>query len=97
MMTFNPIKAFNSFVLDEQTEQAVANFLRNADLSYRGRAIVSDTIAPDKRGRVHFQGSWWPAQCEQGITLAVGEVVQVMGRKNITLLVRPAQASVVPC
>ena len=95
MTTFNPSKAFNAFVLDEQTEQAVANFLRNADPSYRGRAIVSTTIAPHTRGRVHFQGSWWPAQCKHNITLSVGEVVQVIGRQNITLLVRPTHASIV--
>ena len=97
MTTFNPSKAFNASVLDEQTEQGMPHFLRNINPTYRGRAVVSDTIAPHTRGRVHFQGSWWPAQCEQNVTLAVGEVVQVIGRQNITLLVRSAQASIVVC
>ncbi|PSB28062.1 hypothetical protein C7B82_14515 [Stenomitos frigidus ULC18] len=96
-MTFNPIKAFNSFVFDEHIERVTTNFLRNSDPSYRGRAIVSDTIAPRTRGRVHFQGSWWPAQCEQNVTLAVGEVVQVVGRQNITLLVRSVPPLVASC
>lgn len=94
MMTFNPIKAFSTFLFEKHTENAVTNFLVNLDPIYRGRAIVSDTIAPRARGRVHFQGSWWPAQCEQEITIAVGEVVQVIGRQNITLLVRQIRSSI---
>lgn len=93
MTTFNPIKAFNTF-FDEPTEKATTNFFENSDPTYRGRAIVSETIAPRARGRVHFQGSWWPAQCEQDITLIVGEVVQVIGRQNITLLVRAVRSSI---
>ena len=96
MMTFNPLKALNTPLVTTQTE-VVTSFLRNSDPSYRGRAIVSATIAPDTRGRVHFRGSWWPALCEQDVTLAVGDVVQVVGRQNITLLVRPAHAAIVSC
>ena len=108
MITFNPIKAFNSFVfdapqdfdtlpsldqapdIDKTSDNVVNHFWQNVDPTYRGRAIVSATITPRTRGRVHFQGSWWPALCEQDVTLAVGEVVQVVGRQNITLLVRSA-------
>lgn len=93
MLAFNSIKAFNSFLFDELTEQASTPFLSETDPTYRGRAIVSEIIAPHKRGRVKFQGSWWLAQCEQDVTLAVGEVVQVIGRQNITLLVKPASLS----
>ncbi len=95
MLAFNPIKAFNSFLYDEPIEQAATLFLSNADLNYRGRAIVSAIIAPHKRGRVKFQGSWWLAQCEQDVTIAVGEVVQVIGRQNITLLVKPTSLSAI--
>ena len=93
MLAFNSIKTFNAFLFDEPTEQASTPFFSKADPNYRGRAIVSAIIAPHKRGRVKFQGSWWLAQCEQDVTLAVGEVVQVIGRRNITLLVRPASLS----
>lgn len=89
MLTFNPIKAFNSFLFDEPTANA-PTFFGDADPNYRGRAIVSEIIAPRKRGRVQFKGSWWLAQCEQDVTIAVGTVVQVVGRQNITLLVKPA-------
>ncbi len=86
-------KTFSFLFADTHT--AMKNRHVESDPNYRGRAIVSDTIAPDQRGRVHFQGSWWPALCDQDITLAVGEVVQVIGRQNITLLVKPTPSSVV--
>lgn len=95
MMTFNPIKALSTFLFDAPVNQAATTFLQGADTSYRGRAVVSETIAPRLRGRVYFQGSWWLAQCEQDVTIAVDEVVQVIGRQNITLLVRPMRASTV--
>ncbi|MBW4474140.1 MAG: NfeD family protein [Stenomitos rutilans HA7619-LM2] len=88
MMTFNPIKALNTLLFDAPTACTATNFLQGADTSYKGRAVVSETITPCLRGRVYFQGSWWLAQCEQDITIAVDEVVQVIGRQNITLLVR---------
>lgn len=93
MMTFNPIKALNTFLFDAPLDRTTTNFLQGADTSYRGRAVVSETISPCLRGRVYFQGSWWLAQCEQDITIAVDEVVQVVGRHNITLLVRPMRAA----
>jgi membrane protein implicated in regulation of membrane protease activity len=54
------------------------------------KATVSTTIYPYKIGRIRFQGSWWSARCERNMTLDVGQVVQIVGRQNITLLVEPA-------
>lgn len=56
---------------------------------YFGPAIVAETINPQQAGRIQFQGSWWSAWCEQDIILTPGKVVQVIGRRNITLLVQP--------
>lgn len=53
-------------------------------------AIVTQTIAPGRRGQVKCQGSWWTAQSVQGLTLLPGKVVHVIGRQNITLYVEPA-------
>lgn len=55
----------------------------------QGQATVSDTISPGKAGRVRFKGSWWPAKCTQHLTMYPGDVVQVIGVKNITLIVEP--------
>ncbi|MBW4469735.1 MAG: NfeD family protein [Stenomitos rutilans HA7619-LM2] len=53
-------------------------------------AIVTQTIAPGRRGQVKCQGSWWTAKSMQGLTLLPGKVVYVISRQNITLYVEPA-------
>ncbi len=52
-------------------------------------AIVTLTIAPGQAGQIKFQGSWWTARCEQGLTLIPGKVVHVISRQNLTLYVEP--------
>ena len=55
-----------------------------------GEAKVSQTIVgPYQEGRVYFRGTWWPARCEQFVTLKPGDTVQVIDMSNITLLVAP--------
>lgn len=54
------------------------------------QAIVDEAIVPHLGGRVRFQSSWWPALCQQNITLLPGEIVYVVGRYNLILLVEPA-------
>jgi len=53
------------------------------------RAVVAKAIIPGCPGRVRFQATWWPAQCDQGIELKPGDEVRVVGICNITLLVEP--------
>lgn len=66
-----------------------SNLSRNLRRLLQGQAIVSQAIAPNCQGRVHFRGSWWPAACDQQVTLVPGEIVNVVGLSNITLIVRP--------
>jgi membrane protein implicated in regulation of membrane protease activity len=54
-------------------------------------ATVTQPIAPGCPGRVRYQASWWPAQCNEGTTLNVGDEVRVIGVQNITLLVEPVR------
>lgn len=62
-------------------------------LTYLEEAKVEVAICPQRRGRVKFQGSWWPAQCEQNVVLHRGTIVRVLGIENITLLVEPLSSS----
>ena len=51
---------------------------------------VTKGIGPGKQGRVKCAGSHWPAKFYQSETsddIAVGQVVNVIGRQGITLLV----------
>lgn len=57
---------------------------------FNEEAIVDEPIHARRTGRVYFQGSWWPARCDQEITLETGDIVYVVGIDNITLLVTPA-------
>jgi len=52
-------------------------------------AIVTQAIAPGRKGQVKFQGSWWTARCSQDITLSPGKLVHVIDRQLITLYVEP--------
>ena len=66
--------------------------LKNKDTSHFLRfseniATVEERIFPEHKGRVRFQGSFWPAQCERIIQFMPGDKVQVIGRRNITLIV----------
>jgi membrane-bound ClpP family serine protease len=54
-----------------------------------GEAVVDTTIRPGQLGRVQFEGSGWFARCEQDVVLVPGRVVQVVGVRNVTLLVEP--------
>lgn len=58
-------------------------------------AVVAKAIFPGCPGRVKYQATWWPAQCECGAALNPGDEVRVVGISNITLLVEPALSAVI--
>ncbi|MDF0553031.1 NfeD family protein [Kamptonema sp. UHCC 0994] len=62
---------------------------KGINYNFNEEAIVDEPIYPRRSGRVYFQATWWPARCEQEITLEPGEIVYVVGIYNITLLVSP--------
>ncbi len=54
--------------------------------------IVEEVISQDSPGRVHWQGTTWPArffQPDYKETIAAGEPVKVIAVLGITLLVMP--------
>ncbi|PSB13292.1 hypothetical protein C7B69_20470 [filamentous cyanobacterium Phorm 46] len=67
-----------------QNQEAATTTLSNPE-----KAIVDEEIRPGDCGRVHFQNSWWPAKCDLDMTFQRGELVNVLGIDNITLLVGP--------
>ena len=67
-----------------QNQEATTPTLINPE-----KAIVDEEIRPGDCGRVHFQNSWWPARCDLEMTFQRGELVNVLGIDNITLIVGP--------
>lgn len=67
-----------------QNQEAATTTLSNPE-----KAIVDEEIRPGDCGRVHFQNSWWSAKCDLEMTFQRGELVNVLGIDNITLLVWP--------
>lgn len=50
------------------------------------RAVVTEEITPERRGRVEFRGSTWKAEAYEN--LAVGAMVEIVDKNNITLVVK---------
>ncbi|MEA5465726.1 NfeD family protein [Leptothoe sp. PORK10 BA2] len=55
------------------------------------KCVVEKPLAAKGEYRVKIGGSWWNAQSHNGCLLEVGQSVHVIGRKGLTLLVKPRQ------
>ncbi|MBD2459759.1 NfeD family protein [Oscillatoria sp. FACHB-1407] len=63
------------------------------DLGPVTQASVSQTIPPGGVGEVTYEGSYWTARCQiSDVAIAVGQIVQVVGRQGNTLIVLPTQS-----
>jgi membrane protein implicated in regulation of membrane protease activity len=54
---------------------------------WQGTANVETQISPKKQGRVRFRGSFWNAKSFQPISFVPGDVVEVKGIEDMTLIV----------
>ena len=52
------------------------------------RAVVKKGITPNNPGRVEFRGTDWDAEADE--TIPEGATVMIIGKKNITLTVKPS-------
>ncbi len=50
------------------------------------KAIVTEKIDPNTNGRVEFRGSHWDAEASE--TIPEGTTVEIIDKKNITLIVK---------
>lgn len=51
------------------------------------KAVVSREIKPNLAGKVEFRGTHWEAEATEPI--AEGTAVEIVGQRNITLIVKP--------
>lgn len=62
-----------------------------------GLGKVERTIAPNQKGRVFFEGTYWPARWHFPTEIGIAEVetwVTVLGRQGLTLLVQPNRSAI---
>jgi hypothetical protein len=93
MAVFNLLKIFTSLLFGGEPVTFPATPVAPLPVFSRKEAMVVKAIEPLRTGQIRFQGSWWSARCQRDITLQPGELVNVVGRQNITLLVEPVAPS----
>lgn len=52
-------------------------------------AVINEVIQQKRAWRVEYQGSWWTAHSIEPMMLVPGDIVRVVGRKNIALIIKP--------
>jgi membrane protein implicated in regulation of membrane protease activity len=84
------LSALLPFASTQNIVQPSGQSISTSDFDYLEEiATVTDTIRPYQPGQIFFQGSWWRAVCGQNLELATGTKVCVVGRTNITCIVKP--------
>lgn len=87
----NVFQAFQSVEAQNLVARSSKQSMPHSSWGHQNRqAIVQQTIQPNQRGRVRYWGSDWFARCHQDIFISPGEIVDIVGVENITLLVEPA-------
>jgi membrane protein implicated in regulation of membrane protease activity len=69
---------------------SVLSIPKNIELFSKTVGQVERTISSDRRGRVKWAGSFWPAELYHSdcrVTLLPAQMVNVVARRGITLLV----------
>lgn len=54
-------------------------------------AVVVEQISGSETGRIQFDGTTWSAKSNSSETIKVGSEVEIMGRDNITWLVKSSE------
>ena len=54
-----------------------------------GEGVVCEVCLQKRLWRIKFQGSYWYGESDSNFALHPGDRVRVVGRRNISLLVKP--------
>ncbi|MEO0538683.1 MAG: NfeD family protein [Cyanobacteria bacterium P01_A01_bin.123] len=84
--SINPL--FSRFWRKQQTQRQISKAAQKVKMLEQV-AIVEEPILPYQQGKVRYQGNCWKAIADQDIRIDPPKRVLVVGRENITLLVRP--------
>lgn len=73
-------KLFQMRIGSDRAQEELAEFVG-------GKAMVTKQITPKIKGKVEFHGSYWDAEATE--TISEGQPVEIIDKKNITLIVKP--------
>lgn len=83
------LRFFNRHSTPDDVSQFRTGFTAN---DFDKIAKVEEKIDPYHRGRVRYQGTYWYAMLNGNVAVCPGERVLVIGREEMTLIVRPFEA-----
>ncbi len=92
-MGFRLFRSLAALFSDRIKDEGRERQKRVGDLSFgyaEGQGTIYKAVRPDRPGRVQVRGSSWPACCEQPIELLPGDIVDIVGQRELMLIVEPA-------